>query len=98
MQTQTEKIVAYYSRIELKRQGEVARAKEQMARANYDKTRTAAQKARDQRRLEKLVQALGAASERRQQAEALMLARAQSEQGVGLIEAALARKTKESEA
>lgn len=88
-----DEIVARYKQIESQKRGEVERAKSEMTRQNYDRKRNAAQKARDVRRLEKLMKSLSEVSDLRQQAEALLLARAQNQQGVGLIEAALARKT-----
>lgn len=92
-----DQIVDRCKQLEGQARDELMRFKLAITRQNYDSTRNAKQKGRDVRRLEKLMKSLSEASDRRQQMEALLLARAQNEQGVGLIEAALARKSQPSE-
>ena len=90
-------IVARYVQLEDRARDELMRLKLVITRQGYDSTHSDKQKARDERRLEKLSTKLSELSDRRQQMEALLIARAQNEQGVGLIEAALGRKINKSE-
>jgi DNA-binding Xre family transcriptional regulator len=74
---------------------EIARTKAEMTRLNYTKTRSIQRKSRDIRRLERLMKMLADVSDRRKTAETAILARSQHQQGLAMVQTALAQKVEE---